>query len=97
MALHAQGFHDQLAVPLQGASINGGVLYVLALTSLGVYGVMLAGWASNNKYSLLGGLRSSAQMVSYELAMGLSLVVMFMLYGSVRLGDIVAQQAGPIC
>ena len=87
---------EDLVVDLQVADINGGVLYILAITSLGVYGIMLAGWSSNNKFSLLGGLRSSAQMVSYELAMGLSLVVMFMLYGSVRLGDIVAQQAGPI-
>jgi NADH-quinone oxidoreductase subunit H len=85
-----------LVVKLQVADINGGLLYILAITSLGVYGIMLAGWSSNNKFSLIGGLRSSAQMVSYELAMGLSLVVMFMLYGSVRLSDIVAQQAGPI-
>jgi NADH-quinone oxidoreductase subunit H len=85
-----------LVVGLQVADINGGLLYILAITSLGVYGIMLAGWSSNNKFSLIGGLRSSAQMVSYELAMGLSLVVMFMLYGSVRLSEIVAQQAGPI-
>ena len=88
--------NDQLAVPLQGASINGGVLYVLALTSLGVYGVLLAGWSSNNKYSLLGGLRSSAQMVSYELAMGLSLVVMLIAYGTLDLGEIARQQSGAI-
>ncbi len=87
---------DSLAVPLQGAVINGGVLYVLALTSLGVYGVMLAGWASNNKYSLLGGLRSSAQMVSYELAMGLSLVVMIIAFGTLDLGEIARAQAGSI-
>ncbi len=95
-------------VNLQVADINGGMLYILALTSLGVYGIMLAGWSSNNKYSLLGGLRSSAQMVSYELAMGLSLVVVFMVFGTIALGTtsvesgelihggIVAQQAGPI-
>ena len=83
-------------VSLQVANLNVGLLYVLAMTSLGVYGIMLAGWSSNNKFSLLGGLRSSAQMVSYELAMGLSVVVMFMLYGTVRLDEIVAVQSGPI-
>jgi NADH-quinone oxidoreductase subunit H len=88
--------NDQLAVPLQGAVINGGVLYILALTSLGVYGVMLAGWASNNKFSLLGGLRSASQMVSYELAMGLSLVVMLIAYGTLDLGEIARQQSGAI-
>ncbi len=85
-----------LRIPLQVADINGGVLYILAITSLGVYGVMLAGWSSNNKFSLLGGLRASAQMVSYELAMGLSLVVMFMSYGSVELDAINRAQAGAI-
>jgi len=83
-------------IQMQVADINGGVLYILAVTSLGVYGIMLAGWSSNNKYSLLGGLRASAQMVSYELAMGLSLVVMFMCYGSVQLDAIAVAQAGPI-
>ena len=94
---------DQLVLPfldqpvgLQVASINGGVLYILAVTSLGVYGIMLAGWSSNNKYSLLGGLRSSAQMVSYELAMGLSLVVMFMCFGTVQLDEIARLQSGSI-
>ncbi len=86
----------ELAVPLQGAQINGGVLFILALTSLGVYGVMLAGWASNNKYSLLGGLRSSAQMVSYELAMGLSLVVMLLWFGTLDLGEMARMQAGSV-
>lgn len=83
-------------VPLQVASVNGGVLYILAATSLGVYGIMLAGWASNNKFSLLGGLRSSAQMVSYELAMGLSVIAMFLFYGTPRLDEIVQYQSGPI-
>ena len=59
-------------VPLQVADLNVGILYILALTSIGVYGLVLAGWASNSKYSLIGGLRSSAQLISYELAMGLS-------------------------
>lgn len=83
-------------IPLQVSTIDGGLLYVLAMTSLGVYGIMLAGWASNNKFSLLGGLRASAQMVSYELAMGLSAAVVFLMAGSVSLGVIAAQQAGPI-
>jgi NADH-quinone oxidoreductase subunit H len=78
------------------ADIDGGLLFVLAMTGIGVYGVMLAGWASNNKFSLLGGLRASAQMVSYELAMGLSAVVVFLMAGSVSLREIVASQAGPI-
>jgi len=85
-----------LSVPLQVAQINGGMLFILAISSLGVYGIMLAGWSSNNKFSLLGGLRSSAQMVSYELAMGLAVVTMFMLYGTTRLDQIVAQQSGPL-
>ena len=61
-------------IPLVITDVNIGVLYILALSSLGVYGIVLAGWSSNNKYSLLGGLRSSAQMISYELALGLSIV-----------------------
>lgn len=77
---------------LRVSTIDGGLLYILAMTSLGVYGVMLAGWASNNKFSLLGGLRASAQMVSYELAMGLSAAVVFMLAGSVSLQEIVGSQ-----
>ena len=78
------------------SDIDGGLLFVLAMTSLGVYGIMLAGWASNNKFSLLGGLRASAQMVSYELAMGLSAVVVFLGAGSVSLSEIAAQQAEPL-
>lgn len=85
-----------MVIPLQVSSIDGGLLYVLAMTSLGVYGIMLAGWASNNKFSLLGGLRASAQMVSYELAMGLSAAVVFLMAGTVSLGAIAEQQAGPI-
>lgn len=83
-----------MGYPLQVSSIDGGLLYVLAMTSLGVYGIMLAGWSSNNKFSLLGGLRSSAQMVSYELAMGLGAVVIFLGAGSVSLSVIAEQQAG---
>jgi NADH-quinone oxidoreductase subunit H len=76
------------------ADVNIGVLYILALTSMGVYGLTLSGWASNNKYSLLGGLRSSAQMISYELSMGLSLIGVIMITGSLQLTDIVRHQAG---
>ena len=69
-------------IALQVADVNVGILYVLALTSISVYGIVLAGWSSNNKYSLLGGLRSSAQLISYELAMGLAVVSIILLAGS---------------
>jgi NADH-quinone oxidoreductase subunit H len=75
------------------ADLPVGFLFVLAISSLGVYGIVLAGWASNNKYALLGGLRSSAQMVSYEIAMGMSLIPVLLLAGNVTLYHIVAQQA----
>jgi len=81
-------------IKLQIASVNIGILYVLALASLGVYGLTLSGWASNNKYSLLGGLRSSAQMISYELSMGISIVGVIMIAGSLELDKIVATQRG---
>ena len=81
-------------IPLQVADVNIGILYVLALTSIGVYGIVLAGWSSNNKYSLLGGLRSSAQLISYELAMGLAVVSIILLSGSLKLNDIVGDQQG---
>jgi NADH-quinone oxidoreductase subunit H len=74
------------------ADVDIGILYLLALTSIGVYGVSLAGWSSNNKYSLLGGLRSSAQLISYELSMGLSLIGVLMISGTLRLDQIVLQQ-----
>ncbi|MDO8494073.1 MAG: NADH-quinone oxidoreductase subunit H, partial [Deltaproteobacteria bacterium] len=77
---------------LQVADLDVGLLYVFAVSSLGVYGVMLAGWAGNNKYSLLGGLRAAAQMVSYEVSLGLSVVGIFLMAGSLRLSDIVAMQ-----
>jgi len=73
--------------------VNVGVLYILAMSSLGVYGIVLAGWASNSKYSLMGGLRASAQMISYELSAGLSIVSVFMLSGTLSLTEIVGQQA----
>ncbi len=80
-------------IPLQIADVDNGVLIILAFASMGVYGVALAGWSSNNKYSLMGGIRSSSQMISYELAMGISLVGVLMATGSLRLNDIVQQQA----
>jgi NADH-quinone oxidoreductase subunit H len=78
----------------QIADLNVGLLFLFAVTSLGVYSVVLAGWSANNKYSLLGGLRSSAQLFSYELSLGLSFVGVIMLSGSFRISDIVAAQAG---
>lgn len=76
------------------ADLNIGILYLLAMSSLGVYSVVLAGWASNNKYSLLGGIRASAQMLSYEVFLGLSLLGVVMLAGSFRITDIVTAQRG---
>ncbi|HEY3307546.1 MAG TPA: NADH-quinone oxidoreductase subunit NuoH [Desulfuromonadaceae bacterium] len=92
-------------IPLQIASyvdmasgrvydVNVGVLYVLAMSSLGVYGIVLAGWASNSKYSLMGGLRASAQMISYELSAGLAIVSVFMLSQTLSLSEIVNLQSG---
>jgi len=74
--------------------VNIGLLFILAMTSVGVYGIALAGWSSNNKYSLLGGLRSAAQMISYELSMGLSLIGVILIAGSLSLNDIVLDQQG---
>ena len=75
------------------ANLPVGFLYILAFSSLGVYGIVLAGWSSNNKYSLLGGLRATAQMISYEIAMGLSTVAVLLLAGNVTLMDVVAKQS----
>lgn len=76
------------------ADINAALLYILAMTSLGVYGVIIAGWASNSKYAFLGAMRSAAQVISYELAMGFALVCVLMMSSSLNLGDIVAGQQG---
>ncbi|WP_374673637.1 NADH-quinone oxidoreductase subunit NuoH [Ideonella sp.] len=74
------------------ANVNAGLLFVMAITSMEVYGVIIAGWASNSKYAFLGALRASAQMVSYEIAMGFALVIVLMVSGSMNLSDIVAKQ-----
>jgi NADH-quinone oxidoreductase subunit H len=81
-------------VPLQVTDVNVAVLVVFAIASMGVYGIFLAGWSSNSKYSLLGGIRSSAQMISYELSYGLALAAVIMLAGSLSLRDIVLDQSG---
>ncbi len=83
-------------INLQVAPLNVGILFVLAMVSLGVYGVVLGGWASNNRWSLLGGIRGSAQMISYELAMGLAIVAMIMTYGTVDLQQMARAQGGTI-
>lgn len=81
---------------LQIADINIGVLYIFAVVSIGVYGIMIGGWASNNKFSLLGAIRASAQMISYELAMGLSIIALIMVTGTLSLKEISAMQGGGI-
>lgn len=78
------------------ADVNAGLLYVLAMTSIGVYGVIIAGWASNSKYAFLGAMRSAAQIVAYEIAMGFALIGVLMLAGSLNLSEIVRGQAGGI-
>jgi NADH-quinone oxidoreductase subunit H len=83
-------------IPQQITDLNIGVLYILAFAGLGIYGIVLAGWASNSKYSLLGGVRASAQMISYELAAGLTIVAVFMLSETLSLREIVALQQEPL-
>jgi NADH-quinone oxidoreductase subunit H len=80
--------------PLQVADVNIGVLYLLGVVSIGVYGIMIGGWSSNNKYALLGALRASSQMISYEVAMGISVVTLIMLTGTLSTSEIAAQQHG---
>ncbi len=82
-------------IALQVADINIGFLYIFGVVSLGVYGVMIGGWASNNKFSLLAALRGASQAISYELAMGLSMIALLMMTGTLQLGEIVKQQTGP--
>ncbi len=79
---------------LQMADVNIGILYIFAIVSIGVYGIMIGGWASNNKYALLGAVRASSQMISYELAMSLSIITIVMMTGSLSMRDIVNQQQG---
>jgi len=81
---------------LQITDLNVGVLYVFAVVSIGVYGIMIGGWASNNKYSLLGAIRASAQMISYEVAMGISIIALIMTTGTLSLGEIAALQKGGV-
>jgi NADH-quinone oxidoreductase subunit H len=79
---------------LQIVDLNVGILYIFAVVSIGVYGIMIGGWASNNKFSLLGAIRASAQMISYEIAMGLSIIALIMLTGTLSLREITEMQAG---
>ena len=79
-------------INLQVANLNIGILYVFAMGSLGVYGIVIGAWASNNKFSLLGGVRGSAQMISYEVAMGLSVIGILMVFGTLELQEIARGQ-----
>lgn len=85
---------EERAISLQVADINIGILYIFAVLSIGLYGIMLGGWSSNNKYSLLSALRAASQAISYELALGLSLIAVLMMTGTLSLREIVAQQHG---
>ncbi len=80
--------------PLQITDVNIGILYIFGVVSVGVYGIMIGGWASNNKYSLLGALRASSQMISYEIAMGLSIIALVMMTGTLSVREIASQQSG---
>ncbi|WP_309614432.1 NADH-quinone oxidoreductase subunit NuoH [Flavobacterium sp.] len=81
-------------VILQATDIDGSLLYIFAIVSIGVYGIMIGGWASNNKFSLMGAVRAASQMVSYEVAMGLSVIALIMMTGTLSLKEISVQQAG---
>ena len=80
--------------PVQITDLNIGILYIFGVVSIGVYGIMIGGWASNNKYSLMGAIRASSQMISYELAMGLAIIALVMTTGTLSIGEIVKQQQG---
>jgi len=80
--------------PVQVTDINIGILYVFGVVSIGVYGIMIGGWASNNKYSLMGAIRACSQMISYELAMGMSIIALVMTTGTLSIGEMVSQQQG---
>jgi NADH-quinone oxidoreductase subunit H len=82
------------AYPIQITDVNIGILYIFGVVSIGVYGIMIGGWASNNKYSLMGAIRASSQMISYELAMGLSIIALVMTTGTLSIREIVEQQSG---
>jgi NADH-quinone oxidoreductase subunit H len=86
--------YDGIEVAVQGVEANIGILYIFGVVSLGVYGIMVGGWASNNKFSLLGAIRAASQNISYEVAMGLSIVAILMMSESLSVGEIVAQQHG---
>lgn len=85
---------DGKTITLQVADVNIGVLYVFGVIALGVYGIMLGGWASNNKFSLMGAIRAASQSISYEIGMGLALIALLMVTESLQLGEIVAKQSG---
>src|ERR1051325_926244 len=85
---------DGTIYSLQIADLNIGILYVFGVVSIGVYGIMIGGWSSNNKFSLLGAIRASAQMISYEIAMGLAIIALIMMTGTLSLREISLQQAG---
>ena len=80
--------------PVQITDLNIGILYIFGVVSIGVYGIMIGGWASNNKYSLMGAIRASSQMISYELAMGMAIIALVMTTGTLSIGEIVKQQQG---
>lgn len=86
--------YDGVEVAVQAVEANIGILYIFGVVSLGVYGLMIGGWASNNKFSLLGAIRAASQNISYEVAMGLSIIAIIMISSSLSIGDIVAQQHG---
>lgn len=87
-------FINGTAYPVQITDINIGILYIFGVVGIGVYGIMIGGWASNNKYSLMGAIRASSQMISYELAMGMAIIALVMTTGSLSLREIVEQQQG---